>query len=144
VENGEIKTHNVGTRDTGVGAKAGTVIGIVAGILSGGVTLIGGALAGLAGGAVLGSLKHQNLGLTDGDLDQMKSELTGGKAALVVTADDNEVYDTKAEIERLGGNVVSFTTDRDTMEAINLAAVEEERRGQMSNMTMNSWTGSKP
>lgn len=127
VENGEIKTHSVGASAAGTGAKAGLIIGAVTGILSGGLTLVGGALAGLAGGSLLGSLKPKSLGLTDGDLDAMKAELTNGKAALVVTADDDEVYDTKHEIQRLGGAVVSYTADSEAMEAITLAALEQER-----------------
>lgn len=127
-ENGEIKVNNVGAKATGTGAKAGAVIGIVTGILTGGVTLVGGALAGLAGGGVLGSFKHKNLGLTDGDFETMKNELTEGKAALVVTADDEEVYPTNAKLEEFGGKVAHFTADRDAAEAITLAAIEEERR----------------
>lgn len=126
-ENGEIKVDNVGAKATGSGAKAGAVIGIVAGILSGGVTLVGGALVGLAGGGILGSLKHKNLGLSDGDFEALKTELTNGKAALVVTADDEEVYPTKAKLEEFGGTVAYFTADRDASEAITLAAIEQER-----------------
>ncbi len=127
IEDGEIKAHNLGAKATGTGAKAGMVIGIVTGILSGGVSLLGGALAGLASGSLIGSLKHKSLGLTDGDLDMLRSELTHGKAALVVTADDHEVYDTVHEIERLGGQVRSYTANRDAMEAITQAAIEHER-----------------
>jgi uncharacterized membrane protein len=125
--NGEIKTVNIGNKATGTGAKAGVAIGLVTGVLSGGITLIGGALAGLAGGALLGSLKHKSLGLTDGDLEQFKTELTNGKAALVVTADDEEVNPTLAEIEKLGGKVVSYTADQDAISAINQAAADKVR-----------------
>jgi uncharacterized membrane protein len=144
VENNEIKIRNVGARESKTGAKAGVIIGVITGILSGGITLIGGALAGLAGGAVLGALKHQNLGLTDGDIEQMKTELTSGKAALIVTADDDEVNDTMAEITRLGGNVVSYTADREALETLALAAAEEERRNQISTMNTSGWAGSLP
>ncbi len=54
---GAIETHPVIVTIVALGA--------VTGILSGGVTLIGGALAGAAGGAVLGALFHKNIGLTD-------------------------------------------------------------------------------
>lgn len=127
-ENGEIKTHNVGARATGTGTKAGTVIGVIAGVLSGGLSLLGGALAGLASGTLLGSLKHKSLGLNDGDYETFKQELIGGKAALVVTADDHEVYDTLNQIRRLGGEVMSYTADRDAMQALTLAAIEQERQ----------------
>lgn len=131
-ENGEIKVQNVGAKASGTGAKAGVLLGVVAGILSGGVTVVGGALAGLVGGSVLGSLKHKNLGLDDGDIDMLKTELTNGKAALVVTADDDEVYPTKTKIEEFGGTVTSFTADRETSDAIMQATVENERFQQAS------------
>jgi uncharacterized membrane protein len=133
-ENGEIKVNNVGAKASGTGAKAGTIIGIVTGVLSGGVTLVGGALAGLVGGSVIGSLKHKSLGLEDGDLENLKNELTNGKAALVVTADDEEVYPTKNKIEEFGGTVVHFTADREAAEAITLAAVEQERYSRQSGL----------
>ena len=41
-EKGKIKTHKVGRRATGSGAKWGVALGAVTGVLSGGVTLIGG------------------------------------------------------------------------------------------------------
>jgi uncharacterized membrane protein len=141
---GKIETHNVGAVATGTGAKLGTAIGLVTGILSGGITLIGGALAGVAGGAVLGSLKHKSLGLTDGDMEVFKNELTDGKVALVVTADDDEVNDTLAEIEKLGGKVMSYTADRDATEAINMAAIEQERFSRQSGFANDPSSGARP
>ena len=43
-EDGKMKTRKVGTRKTGKGAGWGTALGAAVGVLSGGVTLIGGAL----------------------------------------------------------------------------------------------------
>jgi len=51
-EDGKVKTHKVGARASGTGAKWGTILGATLGILSGGVTLIGGALVGAGAGAV--------------------------------------------------------------------------------------------
>ena len=50
-EDAKIKSTKVGGRATGPGAKWGTILGVATGILSGGVTLIGGAVVGAAGGA---------------------------------------------------------------------------------------------
>jgi uncharacterized membrane protein len=138
---GKLETHNVGASSTSSGAKAGVMIGLVAGVLSGGLTLVGGALAGLAGGAALGSLKHKSLGLTDGDMATFNAELTEGKVALVVTADDHEVNDTLREIEKLGGRVVSYTADRDAMQAITLATFENERFTRESGMLHDPTNG---
>ena len=119
---GKIQTRNVGARATGTGAKAGAIIGVVAGVLSGGVTLIGGALAGLVGGGILGSLKHKSLGLSDADMQNLEAELKAGKSAVVVMADDHEVGPTKAQLEYLGGKVMSFAVPAETVEAVEKAA----------------------
>lgn len=124
--NGEIKEHKVGAKATGTGAKVGVTLGIVTGILSGGVTLVGGALVGMAGGALLGALKHKGLGLTDADMQTFTTELTSGKAALVVTADDHEVEPTKAKIVEFGGTVNSFTVAPEAVEAIEQATAAVE------------------
>ena len=51
-DKGKLKTRKVGSRAGGTFAKWGLILGAAAGILSGGVTLIGGAAAGAVGGAV--------------------------------------------------------------------------------------------
>src|SRR4051812_19874131 len=53
MEKGKVKT-NVG-RKTGKGATVGTVVGVTAAVLSGGLTLIPTAIAGAATGGVLGA-----------------------------------------------------------------------------------------
>lgn len=94
-QDGKIKTRKVGTRATGKGAGWGTALGAAVGVLSGGVTLIGGALVGAAAGAVTGSLFHKGLGLTDDDKSQLEEKLKSGGAALVVMASDDELEATK-------------------------------------------------
>ncbi len=121
-DQGKIVTRNVGARATGTGAKAGIALGVVLGILSGGVTVIGGAIAGILGGSILGSLKHKGLGISDADKQKMEAELKAGKAALVVMADENEVGPTKAQLEYLGGQVVSFAVPAEAAEAVDKAA----------------------
>ncbi len=79
-EGGKIKTRKVGARAGGKGARWGVALGAVTGILSGGVTLIGGALAGAAAGGVGGSLFHRSLGLTDEDKARLEKHLQGGGA----------------------------------------------------------------
>ena len=44
-EDGKVKSYKVGKRKT----RTGAVIGVVAGILSGGITIIGGAIGGVLG-----------------------------------------------------------------------------------------------
>lgn len=116
-EDQKIKTRKVGGRAAGSGAKWGTILGVATGILSGGVTLIGGAVAGAAGGAVMGSFFHKSLGLSDADRARLEKNLQGGQAALVVMADEDEVAATSAELKALGGEVESYEVPEETMDA---------------------------
>lgn len=122
-EDGKVKTRKVGGRAAGSGAKWGTILGVATGILSGGVTLIGGALAGAAGGAVLGSFFHKSLGLSDDDNARLEKHLQGGGAALVVMADEDEVAATSDELKSLNGKVESHAVPAETVE--NAEAAEE-------------------
>ena len=94
------------------------ILGAATGILSGGVTLIGGAAAGVVGGAVMGALFHKSLGLTDADKERLELYLQDGGAALVVMADEHEVEPTKAELARLGGRVEDYQVPEETMEQV--------------------------
>lgn len=102
-DKGKVETTKLGPRNTGKGAKIGVIAGIAAGVLTGGLSLVGGALLGgiLGGGA--GALSKQGIGLSKEDMDRMTSELEAGHAALLVMAADAEVADTTAELSRLGG-----------------------------------------
>jgi uncharacterized membrane protein len=121
-KNGKIKTHKVGRRATGTGAKWGLALGAVTGILSGGVTLIGGAVAGVVGGAVLGALFHKSLGFTDADKERLDQHLQNGGAAVVVMADAHELKPTMAELVRLGGEVENYTVPEETMDQVERSA----------------------
>jgi hypothetical protein len=115
---GKIKTKKVGNRAGGTGAKWGVILGVATGILSGGVTLLGGAAMGLVGGAVVGSLFHKQLGLTDTDKARLEQHLRDGGAALVVMADSLEVAPTTTELVRLGGQVENYQVPEATMEQV--------------------------
>ena len=117
-DKGKVKTRKVGRRAGGTGAKWGLVLGAVTGILSGGATLIGSAVTGAAGGAVLGSLFHKSLGLTDEDKARLEKHLKEGGAAAVVMADGDEVAPTKTELASLGGDVEDYLVPDDTIDQI--------------------------
>jgi uncharacterized membrane protein len=127
-QDGEIKAHKVGARAAGTGAKWGTILGATLGILSGGVTLIGGALVGAGAGALGGALVHKRLGLQDADKARLEEHIKGGGAAVVVMADDFEVEPTKAELSSLGGTVENYEVPEETVEQ--LEAVPEETPAQ--------------
>jgi uncharacterized membrane protein len=94
---------------------------VVTGILSGGVTLIGGAVAGAVGGAMLGAFHHKSLGLSDEDNARLEKNLQGGEAALVIMADEDEVEATSSELVSLGGAVENYTIPEETMEQVEAA-----------------------
>lgn len=125
-EDGKVKTRKVGGRSAGSGAKWGIALGAVTGILTGGVTLIGGALAGVAGGAVLGSFFHKSLGLSDEDNQRLEQNLKEGGAALVVMADEDEVEATSAKLNTLGGVVENYQIPEETMEKVEAAEDVQE------------------
>jgi uncharacterized membrane protein len=106
-EQGKVETSNLGPRNTGKGATIGVIAGAAAGLLSGGLTVVGGALLGGILGGGVGALSKQGIGLSQEDLDRMSSELDAGHAALLVMADEAEVADTTAELTRLGGRAQS-------------------------------------
>lgn len=136
-DNGRLKTHKVGARAAGTGAKWGTILGAtgglatgllaVGGVLTGGVGLIPGAIAGLALGAGTGALFHKRIGMTDEDRERLADHLRNGGAALAVMADATEVEPTKAEIALLGGDVEHYLLPEELMEEFEetRAAVED-------------------
>jgi len=98
-EKGKIKTKKYGPRTTGKGASIGLILGILAAPFTLGASVI----TGVVGGGVLGAFHKKSLGLKDEDLAKFKSELDGGKSAMVVMCDEIEVEPTLAKIDSLGG-----------------------------------------
>jgi uncharacterized membrane protein len=94
-DKGKIKTEKLGQRTTGAGA----VLGSIAAVLTGGVSLLWGA----AGGAILGAFFHKGLGLSKDDLTRIGGELDGGKAALGILATPEEAAGVSAKLAELGG-----------------------------------------
>jgi uncharacterized membrane protein len=118
-QDGKINTLKVSDRKTGKGAGWGTVLGATVGVLSGGVTLIGGALVGAAAGAVGGHFFHKGIGLTDADKSQLEDKLKNGGAALVVMASDDEVQATKDFLNNLNeGEVQDYQVPNDSVDKL--------------------------
>ena len=123
-DEGKLKTHKVGARAGGTGAKWGTILGAAAGILSGGVTLIGGAVVGLAAGSVAGALFRKKIGMDDEDKERLIQHLQDGGAALAAMADEDEVEATKYKLRELGGSVESYFMPDETVDELEAAADE--------------------
>ncbi len=125
LEDGKLKTHKVGARAAGTGAKWGTILGatgglatgilVATGVLTGGLGLIPGAIVGALAGTGAGALFHKKIGMDDSDRQRIHDHLAGGGAALAVMADDFEVEPTKAEIAALGGDVEHYTIPDDML-----------------------------
>jgi uncharacterized membrane protein len=118
MEDEKIKTHLVGTHATGTGARWGTILGVAAAIFSGGLTIIGGAVAGLAAGAVAGTLFHKRLGMSDEDKARLEDHLKNGGAALAVMASADEEAATRKELASMGGEIESFDVPSETVDAL--------------------------
>lgn len=127
-KDGKIKTHKL-TRASGRrGARWGLALGAAAGILSGGVTLVGGAVAGAAVGGIGAKLFHKSLGLSDDDEARLQQRLGDGKAAVVVMAAEGEVPPTKAQLAILGGEVEDYRVPDETLAQVD-AATEVQHAG---------------
>ena len=105
-DDGKIKT--VVPRRAGKGTALGLGIGAITGILSGGMTLIGGLLIGGVVGGAVGALFKKSLGLTPEDMEQIAQQVESGQAAVIVMCDDYEVDGVVADMKQSGGTVNSF------------------------------------
>jgi uncharacterized membrane protein len=101
-KHGELKTHKVGTTSGGKGAAAGAVLGLLGPIGLG---------IGIGGGALLGKLHHKNLGLDDADRERLGAALRGGKAAVGVLADPDEVVPVESILVGRGGATEAHELD---------------------------------
>ncbi len=113
-EKGKIKTHKLGSRKT----KGGAVLGVVLGIFSGGVTLLG----GLIGGAVLGSLFKKGLSISKEEQEKLNSELDVGKAAVGLMVDADEAEAVKAKLAELGGTAEAYEVSDEAVQEAATAA----------------------
>ena len=115
-DKGKVKTHKLGKRHTG----AGVAGGVLAAILSGGVTLLAGAVVG----GITGGFFHKGLGLPKDDLARIGAELDGGKAAVCILADDEEAQAVTAKFAELGGQPETHEVTE--------AALDEAAKGNRS------------
>lgn len=121
-KNGQLEVEEMGQRDARKGALWGTAIGVTLGVLTAGIGLIPGVIAGAAGGGVLGSFNHKSLGMSDADRDTLVDQLRHGGAALGVMCDDFEAEATKAEMARLGGTATVYSVPAATAAELRAAA----------------------
>jgi uncharacterized membrane protein len=120
---GQIKQHKVGPRSGGKGAGVGLVLGVVAAIPTGGLSLAAGAATGVVGGAVVGSLFHKGFKeLGKDEAERINKELDAGHAALGVLVALPNADTVSAELTRLGGRSESHVIDDEEMKQVITAA----------------------
>ena len=120
-DKGKIKTHKLGARKT----KTGALLFALAGLLSGGLTVLGGAVFG----AIAGSLFHKGLGMSKDDLARIDSSLDGGKAAVAVLATPAEAAAISAKLAELGGKPESHEVTDAVVEEAVVAAEQAPAEG---------------
>jgi uncharacterized membrane protein len=113
-DKGKIKSHKLGQKKTGTFA----VLGALAGVLSGGVTVLGGAVVG----GILGAFFHKGLGLSKEDLARIGGELDGGKAAVGVLVQPDEAAGVSAKLAELGGKLEVHEVSDEALDQVQTAA----------------------
>jgi hypothetical protein len=113
-DKGKIKTQKLGARKTGGGA----VLGALAGVLTGGVSVVGGAVVG----GILGAFFHKGLGMSKDDLARIGGELDGGKAAVGILAAADEAAGVSAKLAELGGAPETHEVSDEAVEQVEAAA----------------------
>src|SRR4051794_29304534 len=91
---GDIATHKIGATSGGKGLAAGSVLALLGPVGLG---------VGAIGGAAIGKLHHKNLGLTDGDQQELREALIDGGAALGVLADPRDLVAIESLLIDQGG-----------------------------------------
>jgi uncharacterized membrane protein len=115
-DKGKVKTHKLGSRKTGTGA---LLFGLAA-ILTGGATL----LAGAVFGGIVGSFFRKGLGLSKDDLARIDGELDGGKAAVCILAAPDEAASVSGKLAELGGKPEAHEVSQEVVEEAQAAAAE--------------------
>ena len=113
-DKGKIKTQKLGARKTATGA----VLFGLAGLLSGGLTVLGGAVLG----GIAGSLFHKGLGMSKDDLARIDGDLNGGKAAVAVLAAPDEAAAVSAKLAELGGKPETHEVSAEVVQEATAAA----------------------
>lgn len=115
---GKVKTQKVGMRNTGVGA----LLGVIAAVLSGGISLLG----GIVGGSIIGALFHKGLGISKEQMARIDGYLNDGKAAVGVLVKSDEVEAVTTKLTELGGMAAeSYEVSEEIVEEA-VAAAEAE------------------
>jgi uncharacterized membrane protein len=106
-DNGNVKTHKMGSRNILKGGGIGLALAMV-------IPPVGVA-AGVVGGAAAGAMRHKGLGMSDKDRDRLSAKLFDGKAAVGVLAKPDEAELIKAKLLELGGEPAEYSVSDATL-----------------------------
>lgn len=120
-DKGKVKAQMEGGRRTGLGV----LLGALAAVLTGGVSLI----AGVVLGGVVGHFVQKNMGLSKDDLARLSSELDGGKAAVGVLVPEQEAAAVTSWVTSLGGKFETITVSEETVQEAATLPEEPETTG---------------
>jgi uncharacterized membrane protein len=99
-DNGNVKTHKMGSRNILKGGGIGLALAMIVPPL--------GVAAGVAGGGAAGAMRHKGLGMTDKEKDRLSAKLFDGKAAVGVLATPDEAPLIKEKLLELGGEPAEY------------------------------------
>ncbi len=133
---GKVKTHKLGSRKWGVGA----ILGAIAAVLSGGMTLVGGAVLG----RLVGAFFHSGLGMSKEDLARIDKELDNGRAAVGVLANDNEAASVSKKLSELGGKAETHAVSDEAVQQATVAVQSAPEATSTSSGTRSGETGAPP
>jgi len=120
----EVKEHKLGPRTGKKGAGIGMVLGLVAAVPTGGMSLVGGAISGGVAGGAVGALFHK--GLPKKDLEQIGDQLGNGHAAVGLLVDGPEEARVTAKLVELGGSPEAHAIPVDSLAAGELVGAESQ------------------
>jgi hypothetical protein len=109
----QIATH-VG-RKAGKGMALGATLGVIGAVLTGGLSLIGTAVATGALGGALGAFFKKSMNLTKEEIAQIGEALDAGNVAVVVTCDDFEIPWVTEFMQGSGGTVRSYAVPQEAL-----------------------------
>jgi uncharacterized membrane protein len=125
-DEGNIKTHKLGKRDTTIGAEIGVILGIIAGAIYGGIAILGGIIYVVILSGIIGTFIHKGLGLSPDDLKRIGNNLDAGSAAVGVLVEKGEVSATVEEPTKLGGKAETHEVTAEALQNATQAAANAQ------------------
>lgn len=142
---GGIKQDLVGPHATGKGATIGAILGVIAAIPTGGLSLLGGVVGGGVGGAIVGAFFHKHLGISEEERNRLAKEIADGQAAVGVLAGADEADAFAAKLVELGGKPEAYDVTQEGVETAAAAATSETpASGELASGAPDEAAAAKP